>query len=111
VASYPILYLAAALWLCRGLRPRALAAPDTTRLVLGALALLGTFVPWMLVKGFTHYGAAEKFALAVISPVSGYEYFTDWPARGHGLWVLAALALTSAVLTDRLLARRRATSA
>ncbi|HET6149788.1 MAG TPA: hypothetical protein VFH68_19775 [Polyangia bacterium] len=109
VASYPILYLAAALWVCRGLRPRALVAPDATRFVLGSWALLGAFVPWLLGKGFSAHGAAEEFPLALISPAVGYAFFDHPLPRGlYGPWVIGALAVLAGVATDRLLARRRA---
>jgi hypothetical protein len=103
-ASYPILYLCAALWLCRGINPRLLGSPDATRFVLGGLALFGSFVPWLMAKGFAS-GSPEEFPLAVLSPVGGYASFAL--AGGKGLWVLGALALLAALLTDRLLARRR----
>ena len=113
VASYPILYLAAALWVCRGLRPRGLAAPDATRFVLGSWALLGAFVPWLLGQGFSRHGAPAEFPLALISPAVGYELFKNPTPRAYccGPWVMGALAVLVAVLTDRMLARRRAASA
>lgn len=104
-ASYPILYLCAALWLCRGVNPRLLGSPDATRFVLGGLTLFGSFVPWLLAKGFAS-GSPEEFPLAVLSPVGGYAAFGS--AGSNGPWVVGALALLAAALTDRLLARRRA---
>lgn len=104
-ASYPILYLCAGLWLCRGINPRLLGSPDATRFVLGGLALVGSFVPWTLAKGFAG-GSPEEFPLVLLSPFGGYSAFSR--TEGHGPWLLGALALLAAGLTDRLLARRRA---
>ena len=104
-AAYPLLYLCAGLWLCRGINPRLLGSPDATRFVLGGLALLGSFVPWMLAKGFAA-GSPEDLPFVLLSPFGGYSAFSR--TEGFGAWVVGGPALLAAVLTDRLLARRRA---
>jgi hypothetical protein len=104
VPSYVLIYISAALLLCRGHRFERMAAPDVVRGVAALLVIFCGILPAALAE-MAHSGSLW---LALPSPFMGTSVLTGALTgdKARGAAALAALALALTAATDRLLVAR-----
>jgi ABC-type transport system involved in cytochrome c biogenesis permease component len=108
--SYVLIYISAAVLICRGLGFEKLAAPDAVRSVAAALLVFGSVAPPALVE-VAHLGDVPWATLP--SPIAGVVYLAE-RSSGSRTWqagLLLGLAFVLTAFADRLLAQRAARAA